>query len=136
MLLGILINGLVSTLQSDIQTSTADGKLSYVGFADVGLASAHRNAVTDADTVKLGTHVLQFVFVGVSGFRFPVAHYPTNGASCLDLNQEVWTIVEELEQWGFNVRMEMHFFGFKEMDDFFFLFHDTLRRSLLTGIRC
>ncbi len=48
--------------------------------------------------------VLQFVFVGTNGFRFPICHYPTTGASPIFLNKEVWLIVDELQQWGFTVR--------------------------------
>ena len=31
----------------------------------------------DAKTVSVATHLLQFIFLGDGGFRFPVAHFPT-----------------------------------------------------------
>jgi hypothetical protein len=33
----------------------------------------------------LATHVLQFVFLGFTGFRFPFAHFPSTTASATDM---------------------------------------------------
>ena len=35
--------------------------------------------------ITLATHVLQFIFLGFSGFRFPLFHFPTNTATASEL---------------------------------------------------
>jgi hypothetical protein len=53
--------------------------------------------------VKLATHVLQFVFLGHTGFRFPFAHWPTTEASATSLYTHFWKAVYWLLQGGFIV---------------------------------
>jgi hypothetical protein len=55
---------------------------------------------TDA---KLATHVLQFIFLGDTGLKFPIAHYPTSEATASDLYIIFWDVVKNLHQWGFKV---------------------------------
>ena len=54
--------------------------------------------------MKLATHVLQYVFLGFSGFRFPICHFPTIQASASDLYILTWEVINMLQVFGFTVR--------------------------------
>ena len=53
--------------------------------------------------VQTATHVLQFVYLGNTGFRFPIAHYPTREVDPSTLYIKFWEIVGWLEMAGFSV---------------------------------
>lgn len=52
---------------------------------------------------QLATHVLQFVFIGFTGFRFPFAHFPSNTASGSELYLLFWKAVHMLSMFNFKV---------------------------------
>ena len=52
---------------------------------------------------KLASHVLQMIFLGDTGFRFPFAHFPTTEATASDLYVVFWEAVLNLHKWGFQV---------------------------------
>ncbi|KAJ8299478.1 hypothetical protein KUTeg_023538 [Tegillarca granosa] len=52
----------------------------------------------------LATHVLQFVFLGFTGFRFPFAHFPSTTASATDLYLLMWKSVNMLSMFGFKIQ--------------------------------
>lgn len=52
---------------------------------------------------KLASHVMQFYFLGDTGFRFPIAHYATNEAVASEIYIMFWDLVEALDEKGFNV---------------------------------
>jgi hypothetical protein len=54
--------------------------------------------------IKLATHVLQFVFLGFTGFRFPLFHFPTEQASAPELYLLFWKIVNILSTFGFKIQ--------------------------------
>ena len=51
----------------------------------------------------LATHVLQFVFIGNTGFRWPVAYYPSTEAHASELLDLVWAVIDALSSYGFKV---------------------------------
>ena len=51
----------------------------------------------------LATHVLQLLFLGFGGFRFPIAHYPCTQASATELHVIVWSAVEMLSSYEFPI---------------------------------
>ena len=53
--------------------------------------------------IELANHVLQFMFHGLSGFRFLVAHNPTREAKHAHLYSLFWDVIGALETWGFHV---------------------------------
>jgi len=63
------------------------------------------NILTDAEKekVQLASHVLQFVFLGHPGFRFPLAHWPTKEVDPATLYIHFWKSVYRLLQGGFSV---------------------------------
>jgi len=53
--------------------------------------------------VQTATHVLQFVYLGNTGFRFPIVHYPTCEVDPSTLYIKFWETVGWLEMAGFSV---------------------------------
>lgn len=54
-----------------------------------------------SNNIELATHVLQFVFLGDSGFRFPVAQFPSGGLSASALFFIFWEGVKKMLETGF-----------------------------------
>jgi hypothetical protein len=52
----------------------------------------------------LANHVLQLVFLGSTGFRFPFAHFPTKQSPASELYIIFWRAVKLLALYGFIVR--------------------------------
>ena len=53
--------------------------------------------------VCLATHVLQFLFLGTTGFRFLFTYFSTTGASASELYLVFWKAVNYLAMFGFSV---------------------------------
>ena len=53
--------------------------------------------------VTLATHALQFIFHGLSGFRWPVAYFATSTAKAHQLWWIFWEICARLSDYGFSV---------------------------------
>ena len=51
----------------------------------------------------LATQVLQVVFLGYSGFRFPIVHFPTKGVKASELSILLPPLIAELCDSGFTV---------------------------------
>lgn len=93
------------SIQSDLQFHWRDNKTYITGFTDLGDESALVESIkTKTSEVKLATHVLQYVFLGFSGFRFPICHFPTIQASASDLYILTWEVKNMLQIFGFTVR--------------------------------
>lgn len=93
------------SIQSDLQFYCKDGEYYLTGFTEISEESNFMEQIKSGkQEIKLGTHVLQFVFLGFTGFRFPLFHYPTNQASACDIYLELWRIVDMLNIFGFTVK--------------------------------
>ncbi|KAJ8306391.1 hypothetical protein KUTeg_016936 [Tegillarca granosa] len=53
--------------------------------------------------VQLATHALQFVFHGLTGFRWPIAYFGSNTATAFQLYNTFWKCVDVLDENGFTV---------------------------------
>ena len=51
----------------------------------------------------LATHVLQFMFLGYKGFKWPVCYYGTTEAVAAELKVLVWQVVNVVQSYGFKV---------------------------------
>ncbi|ELU04967.1 hypothetical protein CAPTEDRAFT_184970 [Capitella teleta] len=71
---------------------------SYAQWRDLGIMTLPRKS-----EVQLASHVLQILFLSHSGFRFPVAHYPTHEAQAPELFHVIWEAIDKLDDWGFKV---------------------------------
>ncbi|KAK3108741.1 hypothetical protein FSP39_014554 [Pinctada imbricata] len=99
---GLIIDEM--SLQPDLQFSSKDGVIELIGFTEVVPESIVMNEIkTKKKERNLATHALQLVFLGLSGFRFPVAHFPTCTASANELYLLVWKSVHMLSLYGFQV---------------------------------
>lgn len=52
----------------------------------------------------LASHVLQFIFLGYTGFKWPVAYFPTTEAHAAELQILVWDVINKVQGYGFQVR--------------------------------
>ena len=80
----------------------SDG-IRVTSFVDLGLESEKLDQLLGTSEKSLATHVLQFVFIGYTGYRWPVCHYPTNQAKAIDLYINVWQIIVKLLKYDFHV---------------------------------
>ena len=60
--------------------------------------------IITAGAHTLATHVLQFVFLGYTQFKWPVAYYTTTEAQASELMVLVWKVINTLSAYGFEVR--------------------------------
>lgn len=54
-----------------------------------------------SDEPKLATHVLQFIFLSDTGFRFPIAQFPSGACTPTDLFILFWEGVLKMLETGF-----------------------------------
>jgi hypothetical protein len=93
------------SIQSDLQFYSKDGVEYLVGFTDLGEESDLMSSIhTGKHELTLATHVLQFSFLGFTGFRFPLFHYPSVQASASELYLMVWKIIHMLHTFGFTIQ--------------------------------
>ena len=53
--------------------------------------------------VQMASHYIQYVYVGLNGFRWPVAYYGTNNVNGHSIYLTFWSLIDELHGYGFNV---------------------------------
>jgi hypothetical protein len=87
------------SIQEDIQISKRGGQRNVVGIPDLGIEGNKLQSTKH----QLANHVMQFIFHGLTGFRFLVAHYPTTQANAPQIYTMFWDVVQALEKWGFHV---------------------------------
>ena len=100
---GLLIDEM--SIQPDLQMVRDGDGFQLVGFTALGpeLEAAGHIKGKGERRRQLATHVLQLLFLGFGGFRFPIAHYPCTQASATELHIIVWSAVEMLSSYGFPV---------------------------------
>lgn len=92
------------TVQEDLQMVTSGGTTHIVGFVDNGKEANTLNQLRKSSTDReVASKVQQFIFLGYTGFRFPVGHFPTRGATAHDMYIQYWECVEQLLSFGFQV---------------------------------
>ena len=74
------------SIQEDIQIVHYKSGSSLVGLTDSGpeIKMMHAASTGKAES-KMANHVLQYIFHGITGFRWPFANYPNTQASPSDL---------------------------------------------------
>jgi hypothetical protein len=101
--MGILVHG-ETKIQEGLVLSMKGGHPQLIGWVDTGEENMHANILkTNAMHAKLATHALQIIFIGYTGFRFPVCHFSTTGATASELHTILWSVVKKLHDWGFHV---------------------------------
>ncbi|XP_078382573.1 uncharacterized protein LOC144665241 [Oculina patagonica] len=102
---GIILDEM--SIQEDLQMKKVNGCTKLIGLVSLGQEHEDMNSLclkgADKEKVQLASHVLQFVFLGHTGFRFPFAHWPTKEVDPAVLYIHFWKSVYWLLQGGFSV---------------------------------
>ncbi|XP_053381363.1 uncharacterized protein LOC128549115 [Mercenaria mercenaria] len=99
---GIIIDEMA--IQKDVQIQKNGDLVELVGLVDVGPEGNMLNTLRMGKKEKhLGTHVLQFIFIGLTGFRFPFGHFVTDNIAAYDIHTLFWDAVAALSMYGFSV---------------------------------
>ena len=91
------------TIQEDLQLKRTSDGFELIGFVELCEESKYINTLMGHHTLKLATHVLQLLFLGITGFRFPIAHFPTTQITPPELYLIFWKSVQMLGIYGFRV---------------------------------
>lgn len=98
---GILIDEM--TIQEDVQLKKCGNDFEIIGFVECCDETVFMDILTGKGDLKLATHVLQLLFMGNTGFRFPVGHFATLQTSPAELYLVFWEAVKLLGVFGFTV---------------------------------
>ena len=89
-------------IQEDLQFMRSGDVYKLCGLTQMGVENENWRELKQGNgQPKLANHVLQIHFLDKTGFRFPIAHFPTTQATAVDLNGIFWDAVENIESYGF-----------------------------------
>ncbi|XP_052250781.1 uncharacterized protein LOC127857994 isoform X1 [Dreissena polymorpha] len=98
---GIILDEMA--IQKDLQIQKNGDVVELIGLVDVGEEGNVMNTLRMGRKERqLGTHVLQFIFLGLTGFRFPFGHFITNNVAAYDIHTLFWEAVVSLSMYGFS----------------------------------
>ncbi|XP_060559921.1 uncharacterized protein LOC132719970 [Ruditapes philippinarum] len=98
---GLLVDEM--TIQEDIQLKKRGNEFEIIGFVECCDESVYMNKLMGKSDLKMATHVLQLLFLGITGFRFPVGHFATLQTSPAELYSIFREAVKMLGVFGFTV---------------------------------
>lgn len=115
-------------VQEDLQTSFAQGKVSIDGLVDMGQFCEDMSILnTHKKDLHHASCILQFEFLGYDGFRFPIAYFPSSGATASELYINVRDVINKLSEIEFNIdyvrfdggnsKRAFQFMHFKDKED-------------------
>ena len=91
-------------VQKDLVLDMSGGTPNLVGWIDVGEEAFNVKVMKERQVKQeLASEVIQLSFVGYTGFRFPICHFPTNGIKASELSIIIWKTIAKLSDWGFQV---------------------------------
>ena len=91
-------------VQEEIVLDIRKENMQLTGLVQMGnTAASMKKLNTHKEEVTMATHILQCMFVSFDGFRWPVAYYPSSGASGPELFEVFWDVVDQLKLRGFKV---------------------------------
>lgn len=100
---GLIIDEM--SIQPDLQFQKLNNNIQLIAFTKCTPESIVFDQMKSNKCEKtLATHVLQLVFLGFTGFRFPFVHFPSHTASGHELYLLVWKSVNMLSTYGFTVQ--------------------------------
>ena len=92
------------SIQDDLQVVRKGDAWCIVGGVDMGETNNLLSIISNkGKKAELATHCLQFIFHGLSGFRWPVAYYGSNPATTHQIFINFWECVDALDEHGFTV---------------------------------
>ena len=100
---GILIDEM--SIQQKLEIKRSGKNLELVGFIEMGEESHYTDILKKGQhSQDIGTHVFQMMFQGLTGFRFPFAHFISNNVTATDMYILVWEAVDMLSSYGFDAK--------------------------------
>ena len=92
------------SIQEDRCMVKSNGEVRLVGFVDMGEESDNLNVLCTGKRERvLASHVLQFLYIGMKGFRFPFACFPVTQTKAGNLHFLFWEAVKFLNMYEFQV---------------------------------
>lgn len=92
------------SIQQDIQIEKDGHVLELTGLTNLGTEGDLYNKLRKGSTAKyVGSHVLQLLFLGFNGFRFPFAYFLTESIQASEMYDLLWRAVSNLYMYGFKV---------------------------------
>ena len=99
---GLIIDEM--SVQDDIKVVRRGDLWNLIGATDVGHTCNNINIlIKQGKNVEMASHVLQLVFLGFEGFRWPVAFFATGTATAHQLYKIIWDTVDLVEEHGFTI---------------------------------
>jgi len=92
------------SIQQDIELQKNGGVLEMSGFTELGAEGDLCQSLKKGSKDRImGSHVLQMLFLGLNGFRFPFAHFVTDTIQASQIYGLFWKAVYLLYGYGFKV---------------------------------
>lgn len=99
---GLIIDEM--SIQDDLVIQKTGDSWSLVGMVDMDSTNNNVDIICNGKKkVQLATHALQFVFHGLTGFRWHVAYFGSNTVTAHQLCSTYWKCVDVLDEHGFTV---------------------------------
>lgn len=91
-------------IQQNLVMQMKGGTPELIGWVDTGEEGNSLRTIRFGKIEQtIATQVIQVTFLGYTGFRFPLCHYPTCGVKSSELHVILWKLVACLNDWGFTV---------------------------------
>ncbi|KAK3746723.1 hypothetical protein QZH41_018762, partial [Actinostola sp. cb2023] len=92
-------------VQENVEMVIKNNKHRLVGFVQLGMLhdDMHKLEGTGKTETELASHVLQIIFLSDSGFRFPVAQFPSHDCTPSDLYDIFWKGVLMMKENNFTI---------------------------------
>lgn len=91
-------------VQEDLQLCFENGKVLIDGFVDLGQISNDMYKLNEPKAeIRTAKYILQFVYLGFDGFRFPVSYFPSAGVNAPELYFNVWELISQLTRYDFSI---------------------------------
>ena len=92
-------------IQGDIQISSQESEIRIEGLVNLGKTCDDMQiSNSQTEELRMAKYILQFIFLGYDGFRFPVAYFSTAGVNAPELYMNVWNIISQLYLYGFSIQ--------------------------------
>ena len=104
-----VFNGLLlmdeMSIQQDLQFVKKGQEWEIVGSVDLGELVNDLDEVSpnSKSSIVMASHYFQYIYVGLSGFCWPVAYYASNNVNGHSIYLTVWPLLDTLHTHGFNV---------------------------------
>ena len=103
-----VFNGMIlmddMSIQADLQMVKKGSDWQLIRPVDLGpLVNDLESIKKSTDDIQLATHYFQYIYVGLNGFCWPVAHYTTNNVNGHSIFLTFWPLLDALSTYGFEV---------------------------------